>query len=154
MKIIKFLAMFLVIFIVFGITLTIPIDCSFYDSLKFNLIKPSVNFFNIFNLIYIFLFSISISELLFAYSFNKLENSFILKLVFNIFSFTFIKIFFNMHNLLLTFISSMCSFISLLYIYESISSINEKSTKYLDINVIYTLLLSAFLFCMYVLNSY
>ena len=154
MKIIKFLAIFLVVFIVFGITLIIPIDYSFYDSLKFNIIKPSVNFFQIFNLIYVFLFSLSISELLFLYGFDEFDCNFLGKIIFNLFSFLFIKIFFNMHNLLLTFLSSISLFISLLYIYESISSINEKSTKYLDINVIYTLLLSAFLFCMYVLNSH
>ncbi len=153
MKIIKFLTIFTIIFLTLSTTLLIKIDYSYYQTLNFNLVKPSINFFNILNLIYIFLLSISLSEITYIYQKDIIEKNLLIKVFINIISFILIKIFFNMHNLLFTLITSLILFISLLYLYEKIAILNEKSTKYLDINVLYSLLLTAFFFCIYILNS-
>ncbi len=153
MKIIKFLTIFTIIFLTLSTTLLIKIDYNYYQTLNFNLVKPSINFFNILNLIYIFLLSISLSEITYIYQKDIIEKNLLIKVFINIISFILIKIFFNMHNLLFTLITSLILFISLLYLYEKIAILNEKSTKYLDINVLYSLLLTAFFFCIYILNS-
>ncbi len=153
MKIIKFLTIFTIIFLALSTTLLIKIDYNYYQTLNFNLVKPSINFFNILNLIYIFLLSISLSEITYIYQKDIIEKNLLIKVFINIISFILIKIFFNMHNLLFTLITSLILFISLLYLYEKIAILNEKSTKYLDINVLYSLLLTAFFFCIYILNS-
>ena len=153
MKIIKFLTIFTIIFLALSTTLLIKIDYNYYQTLNFNLVKPSINFFNILNLIYIFLLSISLSEITYIYQKDIIEKNLLIKVFINIISFILIKIFFNMHNLLFTLITSLILFISLLYLYEKIAILNENSTKYLDINVLYSLLLTAFFFCIYILNS-
>ena len=153
MKIIKFLTIFTIIFLALSTTLLIKIDYNYYQTLNFNLVKPSINFFNILNLIYIFLLSISLSEITYIYQKDIIEKNLLIKVFINIISFILIKIFFNMHNLLFTLITSLILFISLLYLYEKIAILNEKSKKYLDINVLYSLLLTAFFFCIYILNS-
>lgn len=149
---VRFLVLFTVLFFSFGFSLLIPLDSNFYTGLTFHLFKPSLYFFQIFNLIYIFLMVLSLVEVIYHYEFSSLNTKFKLKLFLNFISFLLIRVFFNFHNLLFTFLSSLSLFISLLYLYEEISFIHERSTRYLDINVIYTLLLSAFTFCLYVLN--
>ncbi len=153
MKIIKFLELFGVIFLIYGTSLLFKVDYNFYNNLNFSIFKPSINFFQIFNFIYVILISLSISEVFYINKNDCLQKNFIIKIVCNLISFIFIKIFFNMHDLFLTFLASIFLFISLLYLYENISYFNYKSTRYLDINVLYSLLLSGFLFCLYVLNS-
>ncbi len=152
MKIVNFFRNFLIIFFIFGFCLLFRLDYHFYTRLTFHLFKPSLSFFQIFNLVYAFLISLSLSEIISLYHFKDLSKSFFLKFFINLSSFMFIRFFFNFHYLLFTFLSSLSLFISLLYLYEEISYLNEKSTKYLDINVLYSLLLSAFTFCLYVLN--
>lgn len=152
MKFIIFFKNFLTIFFIFGCCLLFRLDYSFYNSLTFHLFKPSLSFFQIFNLIYTTLISLSLTEIVSLYQFKNLSKSFYFKLSINFISFILIRVFFNMHHLLFTFISSMFLFISLLYVYEEVSFLNEKSTRYLDINVLYSLILSAFTFCLYILN--
>ena len=126
MKIIKFLTIFTIIFLALSTTLLIKIDYNYYQTLNFNLVKPSINFFNILNLIYIFLLSISLSEITYIYQKDIIEKNLLIKVFINIISFILIKIFFNMHNLLFTLITSL---------------------------ILYSLLLTAFFFCIYILNS-
>lgn len=153
MKVIKFLVIFIIIFLGLSTTLLLKMDTNYYQSLNFNLLKPSLNFFKILDLIYVFLLAISLSEVTYIYNKKVINKNFLIKLIINIISFTLIKVFFNIHNLLLALIMSVSFFISLLYLYEKVALLNEKSTKYLDINVVYSLLLTAFFFCIYILNS-
>lgn len=149
---IKFLKNFLIIFGIFDLCLLFKLDSSFYTSLTFHVFKPSLGFFHIFNLVYVILISLSLTEIVSLYQYKNLGKSFYFKLIINYISFILIRLFFNFHHLLFAFLSSMVLFISLLYVYEEISFLNEKSTRYLDINVLYSLILSAFTFCLYVLN--
>ena len=150
MKIVKFFIMFLLFFLIGGFCLLLPLDYNYYADLNFHLFKPSFNFFQIFNLIYITLFSLSITEVFQIC--GNVSNKFNIRILLNVISFILIRISFNLHSLLFTFLFSFSLFISLLYVYEEISLVHEKSTRYLDINVLYSLLLSAFNFCLYVLN--
>lgn len=149
---IKFFKNFFLIFVTFGLCLLFKLDSSFYTSLTFHVFKPSLNFFHVFNFVYVILISLSLTEIISLYQYQNLGQTFYFKLLLNFISFVFIRVFFNMHHLLFCFLSSMLLFISLLYVYEEISFLNEKSTRYLDINVLYSLILSAFTFCLYVLN--
>lgn len=152
MKLINFLITFLISFLVFSVSLLFRLNQEFYSLLDFHIFKPPLSFFHIFNLLYAILISIAVTEVISIYRFRNLDRSFYFKLIVNFVSFTCIRIFFNMQLLLFTFISCVSLFISLLYVYEEISFFNEKSTKYLDINVLYSLIICAFTFCLYVLN--
>lgn len=153
MKIINFFKNFLVMFFIFGFCLLFKLDYSFYHRLTFHLFKPPLSFFQFFNLIYAILISLSLTEIVSLYQFRNLSKNFYFKSSINLISFILIRLFFNIHHLLFTFLSSILLFISLLYVYEEVSFLNEKSTRYLDINVLYSVILSAFTFCLYVLNS-
>lgn len=152
MKIINFLITFFIIFFGFSFCLLFGLDQSFYSSLTFHLFKPSLTFFHIFNLLYAILISLAITDIVFVYRFRNLNTSFYFKVFINFISFSLIRVFFNTNNLLFTFFSSLVLFISLLYVYEEVAFLNERSTRYLDFNVLYSLILSAFTFCLYVLN--
>lgn len=152
MKKLYFLTSFMILFLVFGVSLLFHLDSHFYTGLTFHLFKPSLSFFQLCNTLYVFFFSLSLSEAISFYSLRDLKKTFLIKIAIHLFSFISIPIFFNSHILLGTFLGSLSLFISLLYVYEEVSIFNEKSTRYLDINVLYSLFLSAYTFCLYVLN--
>lgn len=152
MKKLYFLLYFIILFLGFGLSLLFHLDSNFYASLTFHLLKPSLSFLQVGNILYVFLFSLSLSGAMSFYPLREINKSFLFKVGIHLLSFIGIPIFFNMHLLLGTFLSSLSLFISLLYVYEEVSIFHEKSTRYLDINVLYSLFLSAFTFCLYVLN--
>ena len=88
---------------------------------------------------------------------NKLKDipkSYKLTLLTNyLFNQSFIPTFFLLKNSFLGFISTLGTFISSLFLYEETYNINKKSTKYLDLYVLFSLFTTILVLTIYVLNT-
>ena len=85
---------------------------------------------------------------------NNIPKSYKSTLLINyLFNQSFIPTFFLLKNCFLGFISTLGTFITTLFLYEKTYNINEKSTKYLDLYVLFSLYATILTLTIYVLNT-
>jgi len=136
------------------ISYIIPVDYSYYNSLKLPFFAPPSIFYGIaWTTIYI-LVALSISQLINTYSFKGLPNSYKITLLINyLFNQAFTIVFFGLKSNFLGFISCLGSFVSCLFLYNETTLLKEKSAKLLNPYIILSLFATVLSLTIYVMNS-
>ena len=133
----------------------IPIDKNFYNSLTLPFFTPPPIFFSIAWTITYILIGISIYQILKIYNFKlkDVPTTYKKTLLINyLLNESFQPVFFLLRSPFLGFVSTLSTFISTLYLYEETGSINEKSTKYLNMYVLLSLFATVLSVTIYILN--
>ena len=133
----------------------VPIDKNFYNSLNLPFFTPPPIFFSIAWTITYILIGISIYQILkiFNFKIKDVPTSYKKTLLINyLLNQSFQPVFFLLRSPFLGFVSTLATFISTLYLYEETSSINEKSTKYLNMYVLLSLFATVLSVTIYILN--
>ena len=130
------------------------IDTSFYQQLVLPFFAPSPLVFPIaWTIIYIF---IAFSEWIIVneYGIKDTPKSYWIKLLINyLFNQSFPLFFFIFKSTFLGFVSSIGTFISSLYLYEESTNLNKKSSKYLNLYILWNLFATVLSLAIFVLNS-
>lgn len=136
------------------LTSIIPADYSYYDSLILPFFAlPKVAFPIIWTILYI-LIAISMYGVFSTCSFKETPKSYKRSLIINyLFNQSFTIFFFLLKNNFLGFISCLGTFISSLFLYHETFKINEKSTTYLDLYVLFNLFASILSLTIYIMNT-
>lgn len=147
--------------ILLGIVLLIPwffssffsFDSSFYRELILPFFAPPSFLFPIvWSIIYIGI-AISTYQLIKQYSWKGIPISYKKSLFINyLWNQSFPFFFFGLKNPFLGFVSSIGTFISSLFLYEETSKLNEKSTNYLNLYILWGLFATVLSLTTYLLN--
>lgn len=136
------------------LTAIIPIDYSFYNTIKLPFFAPPNIFFIVAWTITYISIAISIYKIITVYKWNNIPKSYKRILLINyIFNQSFTIVFFLLKNLFLGFISCLGTFVSTLYLYEEANSLDEKSTKYLNPYVLLSLFATILSITIYIINT-
>lgn len=130
-----------------------PFDYSFYHQLILPIFTPPKILFSIvWTLIYLGI-AISSYQIVNLYSWKGVSISYKKALLINfLFNQSFLFFFFGLKSPFLGFISSIGTFISSLFLYEETSRLNEKSTNYLNLYILWGLFVSVLSLTTYILN--
>lgn len=132
----------------------IPVDYSYFDTLKLPFFCPPKAFYGIaWSLIYIFI-ATSIYGIVNSYKFKDIPKSYKVSLVVNyIFNQSYTLIFFGLKNNFLAFAVCVAIFVSCLFLYHETNNLREKSSKFLDPYVLLALFASILSLTIYVMNT-
>ena len=133
----------------------VPVDKDFYNSLVLPFFTPPPIFFSIaWTLTYIMnAISIYIIFKNFNFKFKDIPKSYKNILLLNyIANQSFFPLFFLLHSPFLGFVATIVTFITTLFLYEESSSINEKSTTFLNMYVLLSLFATVLSVTIYILN--
>lgn len=132
----------------------IPVDYSYYDTIKLPFFAPPNAFYVIaWSIIYICI-AISIYMVITSYKLKDIPTSYKVVLLINyLFNQSFTPLFFGLHNNFLGFISCLGTFISTLFLYQETSNLKEKSTKFLNPYVLLSLFATILSLTIYVINT-
>lgn len=129
-------------------------DTSFYQEIAKPFFAPSPIVFPIvWTIIYMM---IAFSEWLIVneYSIKDISKSYKVKLFINyLFNQSFTLVFFTLKSTFLGFVSSIGTFISSLYLYEESTNLNKKSSKYLNLYILWNLFATVLSLAIFILNS-
>lgn len=132
----------------------IPVDYSYFDTLKLPFFCPPKAFYGIaWSLIYILL-ATSIYGIVTNYKFRDIPKSYKTSLAINyVLNQAYTLIFFGLKNNFLSFADCVAVFISCLFLYHETNSLREKSSKFLDPYVLLSLFASILSLTIYVMNT-
>lgn len=132
----------------------IPVDYSYFDTLKLPFFCPPKAFYGIaWSLIYILL-ATSIYGIVTNYKFRDIPKSYKTSLAINyVLNQAYTLIFFGLKNNFLVFADCVAVFISCLFLYHETNSLREKSSKFLDPYVLLSLFASILSLTIYVMNT-
>ena len=136
------------------LTSLLPTDFAFYESLKLPFFTPPPIFYSIAWTITYIGIAISIYRLIKKFTWKDLPKSYKKTLLINyIFNQLFTIVFFYLHSTFLGFISCLGTFVSCLFLYEEITNLDEKSTKYLNPYVLLSLFATVLSLTIYIMNT-
>lgn len=151
---IKKIITFIICLIIWYLSSLIKIDQNYYQSLKLPFFTPPTILFIIIQTITNIGITISMYLILIENKLKDIPKSYKLTLLTNyLFNQSFIPTFFLLKNSFLGFISTLGTFISSLFLYEETYNINKKSTRYLDLYVLFSLFTTILVLTIYVLNT-
>lgn len=132
----------------------IPVDYSYFDTLKLPFFCPPKAFYGIaWSLIYILL-ATSIYGIVTNYKFRDIPKSYKTSLAINyVLNQAYTLIFFRLKNNFLALADCVAVFISCLFLYHETNSLREKSSKFLDPYVLLSLFASILSLTIYVMNT-
>ena len=132
----------------------IPVDYSYFDTLKLPFFCPPKAFYGIaWSLIYILL-ATSIYGIVTNYKFRDIPKPYKTSLAINyVLNQAYTLIFFGLKNNFLAFADCVAVFISCLFLYHETNSLREKSSKFLDPYVLLSLFASILSLTIYVMNT-
>lgn len=132
----------------------IPVDYSYFDTLKLPFFCPPKAFYGIaWSLIYILL-ATSVYGIVTNYKFRDIPKSYKTSLAINyVLNQAYTLIFFGLKNNFLAFADCVSVFISCLFLYHETNSLREKSSKFLDPYVLLSLFASILSLTIYVMNT-
>lgn len=132
----------------------IPVDYSYFDTLKLPFFCPPKAFYGIaWSLIYILL-ATSIYGIVTNYKFRDIPKSYKISLAINyVLNQAYTLIFFGLKNNFFAFADCVAIFISCLFLYHETNSLREKSSKFLDPYVLLSLFASILSLTIYVMNT-
>ena len=131
----------------------IPVDYSYYDTIKKPFFAPPSIFYPIaWTIIYI-LIAITIYTIIQSYKIKDIPKNYKITLIINyIFNQSYTILFFGLKNNFLGFISCLGTFLSALFLYEETSLINSKISKLLHPYIILSLFATILSLSIYLLN--
>ena len=131
----------------------VPFNEKFYNSLKLPFFTPPNSFYGVaWTLVYICI-AISIYQIVTNYKTDDLKRYSKILGINYLFNQSFMFVFFTLENTFLGFISCLATFISSLFLYEETTTLNEKSTKYLNPYVLLSLFATVLSLTIYILNA-
>lgn len=130
-----------------------PFDYSYYQELTLPFFAPPRILFPIvWTIIYIGI-ATSVYQIIKLYSWKGIPSSYKKALIINyLFNQSFSFLFFGLKSPFLGFVSSIGTFISSLFLYEETAKLNEKSTNYLNLYILWGLFASILSLTTYILN--
>ena len=131
----------------------IPFNTEFYNSLNLPFFNPPISFYPIVWIITYICISISTYKIVSIYEPKDLNRYYKILIINYLFNQSFSLFFFLLKSLFLTFISCLGTFISTLFLYEEITFLDEKSTKYLNPYVLLSLFSTVLSLTIYLINS-
>lgn len=141
---------FIICFFFFLISSIIPINYSYFNSLKLPFFMLPIN---VIKIIYLIIYIISTYGIVDIIKYKYYNKFYLWYLVIMYIGNIGISLSFYFGNLLLAFISSLMLFITLLLLYKETFLLNEKSTKYLEIYILFSLYITILNLTIYVLNT-
>ncbi len=128
-------------------------DYTFYNSLSLPFFAPPRFLFGIVWTIVYILISISIYQLIKMYGFKNLPKSYKRTLVINyLWNQSFPFLFFGLQSTFLGFVATVGTFVSSLFLYEETSKLNEKSSNFLNLYILWGLFATILALTTYILN--
>lgn len=151
----KKVLIFILCFVPWLLSSFIPVDYSYFDSLRLPFFCPPKAFYGIaWTIIYI-LIAVSIYGIVMDCSWKRIPKSYKITLFINyIFNQAYTLIFFGLKNNFLAFVDCVAVFISCLFLYHETNNLREKSSKFLDPYVLLSLFASILSLTIYVINSF
>lgn len=151
----KKVLIFILCFVPWLLSSFIPVDYSYFDSLRLPFFCPPKAFYGIaWTIIYI-LIAVSIYGIVMNCSWKRIPKSYKITLFINyIFNQAYTLIFFGLKNNFLAFVDCVAVFISCLFLYHETNNLREKSSKFLDPYVLLSLFASILSLTIYVINSF
>ena len=136
------------------LTNIVPVDYSYFDTIKLPFFcPPKAAFGIIWTILYIFI-AISIYGIVTNYKLKEIPKSYKTALLLNyIFNQAYTLIFFGLKNNFLAFVDTVAIFISFLFLYHETNNLREKSSKFLDPYVLFSLFASILALTIYVINT-
>ncbi len=133
---------------------TVPVDYSYFDTIKVPFFcPPKFSFGIIWTILYIFI-AMSIYGIVTSYKWREISKSYKTTLLLNyIFNQAYTLIFFGIKNNFLAFVDTVAIFISCLFLYHETNNLREKSSKFLDPYVLFSLFASILALTIYVINA-
>jgi len=151
---IKKILTFIICLVIWYLSSLIKIDSNYYQNLNLPFFTPPTMLFIIIKTITNIGIATSMYLILIENKLKDIPKSYKLTLLTNyLFNQSFIPTFFLLKNSFLGFISTLGTFISSLFLYEETYNINKKSTKYLDLYVLFSLFTTILVLTIYVLNT-
>lgn len=133
---------------------TVPVDYSYFDTIKVPFFcPPKFSFGIIWTVLYIFI-AMSIYGIVTSYKWREISKSYKTTLLLNyIFNQAYTLIFFGIKNNFLAVVDTVAIFISCLFLYHETNNLREKSSKFLDPYVLFSLFASILALTIYVINA-
>lgn len=129
-------------------------DVNFYSTLNLPFFAPPSFLFGVVWPIVYLGIATSIYQLIRTFSFRGLPTTYKRVLLINyLFNQSFAFTFFLLKSPFLGFISTIGTFISSLFLYEETSKLQEKSTKYLNLYILWGLFATVLALTIYILNA-
>jgi len=148
---IKKILTFIICLVIWYLSSLIKIDSNYYQNLNLPFFTPPTMLFIIIKTITNIGIATSMYLILIENKLKDIPKSYKLTLLTNyLFNQSFIPTFFLLKNSFLGFISTLGTFISSLFLYEETYNINKKSTKYLDLYVLFSLFTTILVLTIYV----
>lgn len=149
----KNILLFLGLLLPWFLTSIIPFDYTYYSTLDLPFFAPpSIIFAIIWPIIYLGI-AYSAYRLIKMYSFKGLPSSYKRALLINyLFNQSFPILFFGLKSPFLGFVSTLGTFISSLFLYEETSKLDEKSTNFLNLYLLWGLFATILSLTTYILN--
>ena len=145
---------FIVCFLPWLVSSLVPIDFAYYDSLVFPFFAPPKFFYPIIWVILYLLIAWSISSIFWTYGIRKVSKYYWIVLLINyLFNQSFMVTFFAFQSPFWGFISCLGTFVSSLFLYHETFQLQEKSTKFLDPYVLFSLFATILSITIYMMNT-
>ncbi len=131
-----------------------PIDYSYFDTIKLPFFCPPKSFYGIIWTILYILIAISIYGVVNNFRLKDIPKSYKVTLLINyLCNQAYTLIFFGLKNNFLAFVDALAIFISSLFLYQETNNLREKSSKFLDPYVLFSLFASILALTIYVINT-
>ena len=131
----------------------IPVDYSYYDTIKKPFFAPPSIFYPIVWTIIYILIAITIYTIVQSYKLKNLSNNYKIILIINyLFNQSYTILFFGLKNNFLGFVSCLGTFLSTLFLFEETSLLNSKISKLLHPYIILSLFATILSLSIYLLN--
>ena len=131
----------------------IPVDYSYYDTIKKPFFAPPSIFYPIVWTIIYILIAITIYTIVQSYKLKNLSNNYKIILIINyLFNQSYTILFFGLKNNFLGFVSCLGTFLSTLFLFEETSLLNSKISKLLHPYIILSLFATVLSLSIYLLN--
>lgn len=131
-----------------------PVDYGYFDTIKLPFFCPPKSFYGIIWTILYILIAISIYGIVNNFRLKDIPKSYKITLLINyLFNQAYTLIFFGLKNNFLAFVDALAIFISSLFLYQETNNLREKSSKFLDPYVLFSLFASILALTIYVINT-
>lgn len=149
----KKVLLFLVLLLPWFFSSLFPFDYSFYETLNLPFFAPPSFLFGIVWAIVYLGIAISSYQIVSKYGIKDTPKSYKIKLLINyLWNQSFPFLFFGLKSPFWGLVATVGTFISSLFLYEETSKLNEKSTNFLNLYILWGLFATVLAFTTYVLN--
>ena len=129
-------------------------DYNYYNTIILPFFAPPQPFYIIIWISLYILIGISVYIIIKNYKLKDIPKSYKKILLINyILNESYILIFYKLKNIFLSFVIATSIFIASLFLYNETNKLNEKSTKFLDLYIIFSLFTSILSLIIYIINT-